>query len=586
VAEERVRRRLAAILATDVAGYSRLMGADEEGTLARLKALRSELLDPKATAYGGRIVKTTGDGALIEFPSAVDAVNHAIDVQRSMARRNVDLDNKTRIELRMGINVGDVIVDGEDIFGDGVNVAARLEPLAEPGGICISGTVYDQVRGRVEAPFKDLGEQLLKNIAEPVRVFALAPEAEKSDTGATATEAIFRRPAVAVLPFENLSGDPGQEFFADGLTEDLITALSQWRSFPVIARNSTFAYKGQSPDIRKVGEELGARYVIEGSVRKSGRRLRVTAQLINTDTGHHVWAERYDRDIEDFFELQDEITQQISAVIAPELDRAEQHRMVGKRPESLDAWECYQRGMSLWLMLKKDENAKARALFERAIELDPNFVPPYVGYVRAYYVDARLGYAKADRDKAMQAATRAIELDKDDALANYALGLIYILDRDHEAAISELEYAIQLNPSFVSPHALLGHALSSSGRAEEAIPHFEQAIRLNPHDPLIGLNYARMARAYLHLHKHEEAVKWAQQGRRRRHSFNWSLPSLLASALAHLGRLDEARRAVEEMNELEPGITVEFARAHTPVTDTAYVDHYLDGLRKAGLPDN
>ena len=298
MAEERVQRRLAAILAADVVGYSRLMGADEAGTLARLNALRSELLNPKVDEYGGRIVKTTGDGTLIEFPSAVDAVQYAVDVQQALDRRSSDLPEKERIEMRMGVNLGDIIVQDEDIFGDGVNVAARLEALADPGGICISDMVRVGVGNRLALEFIDLGEQSLKNIAEPVRVFRVELGGSgEAETEASGPDAIFRRPAVAVLPFENMSGDPEQEYFADGLTEDIITTLALWRSFPVIARNSTFAYKGKKPDIREVGRELGARYVIEGSVRKSANRVRVTAQLINAETGHHVWAERYDRGV-------------------------------------------------------------------------------------------------------------------------------------------------------------------------------------------------------------------------------------------------------------------------------------------------
>jgi len=320
MAEERVQRRLAAITAADVVGYSRMMGQDEVGTLARLKSLRAEFLHPKTEEYGGRIVKTTGDGTLIEFPSAVDALQHAADVQHELARRNAALPERERILLRMGINLGDIMVDGDDIHGDGVNVASRLEGLAEPGGICVSAMVYEGVRNKLDLEFHDLGEKALKNIAEPVRVYSVklgnksAPE--KTVSG---SEAIFRRPAVAVLPFENLSGDPDQDYFADGLTEDVITALSFWRSFPVIARNSTYAYKGKSPDIRTVGQELGARYVVEGSVRKAGNRVRVTAQLINSENGHHVWAERFDRQIDDIFDLQDELSQRIAATVAPEL---------------------------------------------------------------------------------------------------------------------------------------------------------------------------------------------------------------------------------------------------------------------------
>jgi len=324
MADERVQRRLAAILAADVVGFSRMMGEDETGTLERLKAMRRDVLDPKITEYGGRIVKLMGDGALVEFPSAVDAVEYAIDTQQILSGLNKILPEQSRIEFRMGINLGDVIVEGDDIYGDGVNIAARLESIAETGGICVSAMVYEGVRGKLAVEFSDMGDQSLNNIAAPVHVYNVQLSArERTDDTGIASEALFRRPAVAVLPFENMSGDPDQEYFADGLTEDIITALSLWRSFPVIARNSTAAYKGQSPDIRKVGEELGARYVIEGSVRKSGNRVRVTAQLINSDTGHHVWAERYDRDLADIFDLQDELSRHIAATVAPELEFSE-----------------------------------------------------------------------------------------------------------------------------------------------------------------------------------------------------------------------------------------------------------------------
>ncbi len=332
-----VQRRLAAILAADVAGYSRLMGEDEEGTRARFNDQLDAVIQPNIEEYRGRLVKMMGDGFLIEFGSVIDAAQCALEIQNGVEIRQAGEPDSNKLLLRIGIHLGDVIVEGEDIHGDGVNIASRIEGLAEAGSICVSAMVFEGVRGKLEVTFSDLGDHSLKNIAVPVHVYQLIQTGiDYADDAAISSEALFRRPAVAVMPFENMSGDPEQEFFADGLTEDLITALSQWRSFPVIARNSTFAYKGQSPDIRKVGKELGARYVIEGSVRKSGNRLRVTAQLINTDSGHHVWAERYDRDIEDFFDLQDEITKQIAAVIAPELDRAEQLRSIEKRPESLE----------------------------------------------------------------------------------------------------------------------------------------------------------------------------------------------------------------------------------------------------------
>ena len=431
MAEERVQRRLAAILAVDVVGYSKLMGADETGTLTRLTALRNELLHPKVSEYGGRIVKTTGDGTLIEFPSAVDAVNHAVDVQRSMARRVADEGHESPMEFRMGINVGDVIIDGDDIFGDGVNVAARIEAVADAGGICISGTVYDQVRGKLDLPFRDLGEQSLKNIAEPIRVIAITVSSENiALDGAAAAGAIFARPAVAVLPFENMSDDPGQEYFSDGLTEDIITALSLWRSFPVIARNSTFAYKGQSPDIRKVGKDLGARYVIEGSVRKAGERIRVTAQLINAETGHHVWAERYDRDLSDIFDLQDEITARVAATVVPELERAELKSSAAKQPQNLDAWDCVQRGLAHLMEFTKESNSKAREMFQRAIRIDPEYSQAHGGIAYAYVRDLVFGFEISSgteiRAKCLEYGRRAVALDDHDAMAQAVRDAQYV----------------------------------------------------------------------------------------------------------------------------------------------------------------
>ena len=487
MAEERILRRLAAILAADVVGYSRLMGADETGTLARLKALRGELLNPKVSEYGGRVVKTTGDGTLIEFPSAVDAVNHAIDVQRSMAQRNIDEAHDSRMDLRIGINVGDVIVEGEDIFGDGVNVAARLEALAEPGGICISGTVYDQVRGKLDMPIQDLGEQSLKNIVEPVRVIAVTLEAgTPGPATASHTDAIFRRPAVAVLPFENLSADPDQEYFADGLTEDIITALSLWRSFPVIARNSTFAYKGTSPDIRRVGEELGARYVIEGSVRKAGNRVRVTFQLINAATGHHVWAEKLDRDLEDIFSLQDEISARIAGTIAPEIDRAESTRSKAAIPANLGAWECYQRGLALLDEFTRKSNRASREMQLRAIELDPSYSAAYAQLALTHHIDLYLEFTQSREDSLSQllkAARTAVALDDTEWTAHCVSSLGALWVGEHARAISEAQKSVELNPSSIESLVGCGAAMDFSGKPDEALPFFERALQLSSRHP-------------------------------------------------------------------------------------------------------
>jgi adenylate cyclase len=373
-------RRLAAILAADVAGYSRLMGADEEGTLAALKALRREVADPKIKEHRGRIVKTTGDGLLLEFASVVDAVRCAVEVQREITERNADVPPDRRIELRMGINLGDIIRDGRDIFGDGVNVAARLEALAEPGGIYVSRVVHDQVRDKLDVAFEDLGEQQVKNIARPVHVWRIRLGAKSA---VSASLGLPDKPSIAVLPFANMSADPEQEFFADGIAEDVITALSRYPSLFVIARNSSFTYKGRAVDVKQIGRELGVRYVLEGSLRKAGNRIRVTAQLVEAETGNHIWAERYDRGLADIFAVQDEIAQAVTIAIAPAIADAEQHRAMRKPPGSLDAWAAYQRG--LWHLSKAniDDNALAQKFLQQAVDLDPSFAGGYKGLANA-----------------------------------------------------------------------------------------------------------------------------------------------------------------------------------------------------------
>ena len=584
MAEHRVKRRLAAILAADVVGYARLMGADEAGTLAVLNAHRAELIEPKVAEYGGRIVKTMGDGFLMEFPSAVDAVQHAVDVQRAMARRNRNVSPGRRIEFRIGINVGDVIVEGDDIFGDGVNVAARLEGLAEPGGIDISGTVFESVRNRLDVDFDDLGEQSVKNIAEPVRVFRVALDTAESATGAPAQmDAMFHKPAVAVLPFDNLSGDADQEYFADGLTEDIITALSLWRSFPVIARNSTFAYKGTAPDIRKVGEELGARYVIEGSVRRSGNRVRVTAQLIDAETGHHVWAERFDRDLEDIFALQDELTQRIAATVAPEMERTEHKRAVDTKPRNLDALDYVHRGMKQLYEFSEDGNANAREMFGKAIERDPGNSSAYTGIGWSHIRDMQFGSA-GSRERtvadALAAARRAVELDRTDSYAHMVLGVALQWSRDHDFSISEFETAIELNPNNANAYGSIGHELVLVGRPEEGIQNLEKGIRLNPQDPRNHAFFAFMARAHLHAGRYDEAVEWARKAIRWRPDA--PIPHLmLATILGHLDRLEEARADLAECERIRPGYTADAENWH-PYKHAEDTEHFLDGLRKAG----
>jgi adenylate cyclase len=588
MAEERVQRRLAAILAADVVGYSRLMRADEAGTLGQIKALRSEVFHPKVEEYGGRLFKTTGDGVLIEFPSAVDAVQHAIDVQNAMADRNSGVDEDQQIVLRIGITLGDVIDDEDDIYGDGVNIASRLEGLADPGGIAVSLLVRESVRHKLSVDFDDLGEQSVKNIADPVHVF----QVRRDDTErrlAGAADASFRRPAVAVLPFVNMSGDPEQEYFADGLTEDIITALTAWRFFPVIARNSTFAYKGQSPDIRQVGEELNARYVIEGSVRKSANRVRVTAQFINAETGHHVWAERFDRDLENIFELQDEITAKIAAVISPELVKAESERLETNRPENLDAWDYCQRGKYMMNDFSKEGLISARALFEKAVELDPNSVDGWWGISHTYHREFWIGSSQdldEIRSKVLEAARRAVELDDTNAAAHNRLCHAYTINKRYEEAIAEAKWAIDLNPIDPTAHAGLGCILPLAGRPDEGVTSLETTINLNLRHPRVDLHRAILARAYLDAHRYEEAVDMARQAIQRGR-FNMGEHLTLASALGHLGRGEEAREVIDGMEEYK-----DFKISDIVLNPWWQLykepepnEHLYEGLRKAGLPE-
>ncbi|HEY8873914.1 MAG TPA: adenylate/guanylate cyclase domain-containing protein, partial [Stellaceae bacterium] len=438
-------RRLAAILAADVAGYSRLMGADEEGTLARLNAHRRALVDPKIAEHKGRIVKTTGDGLLAEFPSVVDAVRCAVEVQRGMAERNTAAPAPECIQFRIGINLGDVIVEDDDIFGDGVNIAARLEALAEPGGVLISNNVHDQVRDRLPFAFTDLGDQQVKNIARPVRVYRVT--AREQPVPETAL-ALPDKPSIAVLPFQNISGDPEQEYFADGMVEEIITALSRIRWFFVIARNSTSTYKGHAVDVKQVGRELGVRYVLEGSVRKSGNRIRVTAQLVEAETGNHVWAERYDRDLADIFAVQDEITERVVAAIEPELYAAEQVRSQSKPPDILDAWECVIRALSLIGQGTRDDNTEAEALCRRAIAIAP-------GYGRAHSLLAwallrRSVYSGDLRTLVPEISAEAqiaLALDDRDPWAHVAQANLFIRLCRFGEAVSASRRALELNPN-------------------------------------------------------------------------------------------------------------------------------------------
>ena len=585
MAEARVKRRLAAILAADVVGYSRLMGEDEAGTLAALKEHHAALIDPAIAERDGRIVKLMGDGTLAEFASVVDAVECAIEIQREMAGRNVEVPQDRRIELRIGINLGDVIVDGDDIYGDGVNVAARLEALAEPGGVCISNAVYRIVRNTLDLEFVDLGKKEVKNIAEPVHAYSLRPRDTMVDrrSGQKPTER-SKVPAVAVLPFDNMSGDPEQEYFSDGLAEDIITALSHWHSIPVIARNSSFTYKGQSVRVQRIAEELGARYVLEGSVRRAGNRVRITAQLIDADTGHHVWAEKFDRQLEDIFDVQDEITNRIAATIVPELEHFEQRRSAAKRTEDLDAWDYYVRGMEHFYRETCEDNAHARTMFQSAVEQDSNYSDAWarLGWVHARDVQLRCTTDPEDSlRQGFAAARKAVALDDSSAVAHMSLGTVHIWAEETELGLAEAQVALQLNSNFAHAAMAVGNRLDLVGQTEAGIAQMERSLQLNPRDPMRWRYMGCLARAYVSLEEYDTAVEWGQKAV----SLRPESPDALfrqALCLAHLDRVDEARSLLDRCAAIEPGFVAQ--RAHwQPYPDQQRNEHLLAGLRRHGL---
>jgi adenylate cyclase len=582
-------RRLAAILAADVAGYSRLMGADEEGTLERLKALRRELLDPKIAEHHGRLVKTTGDGLLVEFASVVDAVRCAIEVQQTIPERNTGVAADNHIELRIGINLGDVIVEGDDLYGDGVNIAARIEALADAGGVFVSNTVHDHVRDRLPFAFEDLGEQRVKNIARPVRVYRVrdANAAAKSPSApAQPALPLPDKPSVAVLPFTNMSADPEQEFFTDGIAEDIITALSRYPSLFVIARNSCFTYKGRAVDVTQVGRELGVHYVLEGGLRKSGNRIRVTAQLVEAETGKHVWAERYDRDLADIFAVQDEITEAVTIAIAPAIAEAEQRRAMRKPPGSLDAWAAYQRGLWHLSETTAEDNALAQRLFERAIALDPTFSRAYVGLAMAQTQAAEL-HGRGLREAMNSAeilARRAVALDGADAEARSQLCHALWRRGDYEGALAEAEWALATAPNLAFAHHMLGATLIFSGQPKEGLAAIEKSIRLDPRDPRSVARLNQLALGLYFSRDYAAAAEVAKGAIRSYpdipHPCRW-----LAAALGQLGRIEEAKEALQKAIAIAPASFDMYVRNRVPWMRPEDYAHMLDGLRKAGLPE-
>jgi adenylate cyclase len=583
--QKRVERRLAAILAADVAGYSRLMGEDEEGTLAALKAIRRELAEPKIAENRGRIVKTTGDGLLVEFPSVVDAVRCAVEVQREMALRNTAIPQARRIEYRIGINLGDVIIDEHDIYGDGVNVAARLEALADPGGICVSRVVRDQVRDKLDFAFEDMGDQQVKNIARAIRVYRI-PIADK--LAAKAPLPLPDKPSLAVLPFQNLSGDPEQEYFVDGVVEEIITAISRLPWLFVIARNSSFAYKGKSPDLRQVGRELGVRYVLEGSLRKAGNRVRITGQLIDTTTGAHIWADRFDGALDDIFELQDQVASSVVGAIEPKLRQSEIERATRKPTESLDAWDLYLRALALRYQYTEESMREAIALLERALAIDPSYAPAaaLIGSCRLNQRSHGLGkISDLEIGEAVRLARRAIEAGKDDPDTLWmAAHTLLFFTGDRATAANVVDRALNLNPN--SAHAWMVHGLASlqdwPGRAIEA---FEHALKLSPLDPLGGRAFtAGLAAAHLNAGRYEQAVEWADRSLAAQPDYRPAMRIKVISC-AYLDRIDEACDWLGRMLKIDPGLTIAGLKATMPPMSPERFARYAEGLRKAGLPE-
>jgi TolB-like protein/class 3 adenylate cyclase/Flp pilus assembly protein TadD len=588
---ERAERRLAAILAADVAGYSRLMGGDEEGTLERLKEHRRLLVDPKNAQQHGRIVKTTGDGLLVEFASVVDAVRCAVEVQREMEARNSGVPADRRIEFRIGINLGDIIIDDGDIFGDGVNVAARLEALAEPGGICVSRVVRDQVRDKLDFAFADMGEQQVKNIARKVRAHRIllgdGPSLAEPSAGAPATPApaLSDKPSMAVLPFQNMSGDPEQEYFADGIVEDIITGLSRMKWLFVIARNSSFTYKGRAVDVKQVGRELGVRYVLEGSLRKAGGRVRITAQLIETTTGTHVWAERYDGPLDDIFELQDEITLSVVGAIEPSLRQAEIERSKRKRPENLDAYDLYLRALPHAQVAMPGDSEKALSLLHQSLALQPDYAAAHAAAAWCYeqrYL--RGGLHEADKTAGLMHARAALEAGADDATtlatAGFVIGLI---EHDYETAMNAIDHALALNGSSALALGLGATILAHAGRTAEAIAFGERALRLSPHDPTIYLPLTALGIAHCAAGNFEEAAASCNKAAQSNPRFS-PARVLQTAALTRLGRISEAKAAARRVIELEPGFSIaEFVRAHTGRKEIW--TPIGDALREVGLPE-
>jgi adenylate cyclase len=581
----RVERRLAAILAADVAGFSALMERDEEGTYARIGSLRREVIKPRLSEHQGRLIKTSGDGFLAEFASPIAALRCALAIQDTL------LSDPHALRLRIGLNLGDVIIEeGGDVYGEGVNVAARLEALADPGVILISGKIYDEVEGKVEAHFEDRGEQQVKNITRPVRIYAVLPPGARSSAATAPSHfdlgralALPDKPSIAVLPFQNMSGDPEQEYFADGMVEEIITALSRFKWLFVIARNSSFTFKGQAVDIKEVGRRLGVRYVLEGSVRKASGKVRISGQLIDALTGAHIWADRFERDLTDVFALQDEVTVAVVSAIQPKLLQTEIELATRRRPENLTAYDCYLRARQQFYSSTREAVAETIRLADRALELDPQFglVAALAG--ASHMQNVLWGYAadpQFDRKEAVRLCRLALSLDDSDAdILAWAAVISAFMVGDHESAIELADRAVALNPNSYQAWGCRGHVYRVAGLPEEAVRSFERAIRMSPVDPLLHVAFAGMGLAFIELGRFDEAIVAGKKALRQNASFS---ARCLASAFAHLGRAAEAREAAARVLEVDPGFTISAWIARGGQTNSKLL---IEGLRRAGLPE-
>jgi adenylate cyclase len=591
------QRKLVAILAADVVGFSRLTGADEDRTLARLRALRSDLIDPTIAVHNGRVVKRTGDGALVEFRSVVDAVRCAIEVQNAMIERNAGLPPERRIEFRIGIHLGDVVEESDgDLMGDGVNIASRLESVAAPGAICLSEDAYRQVKARLDLLVSDLGQTQLKNIAEPLRIYSLAvgvaaktkPATQAESAAPAATPRLTDKPSIAVLPFTNMSGDPEQEYFVDGMVEDIITALSRFNQLFVIARNSTFTYKGRAVDVRQVAKELGVRYVLEGGVRKSGSRLRITGQLIDAATGAHLWADRFDGSLDDVFDLQDKITASVVGAIEPTMRKAEIERAHRKPVENLDAYDLYLRALPHVYAMRPDENLLGISLLDKAVEFEPTYAPALAHAAWCYEQRNTRGWPPASADDAGNAvalARRALAAGSDDAVAVVLAGFVLVMvARDYRTGLDAVRRALERNPGSGFVNFMAGTALLFAGDPQDSLALMERAMALGPLDPSFYMYLMVAGWAQLFSGRPAEALELAERSASLNPDWDSTYWGLIP-AYVQLGRLPEARAALSKFLSLAPGMTVSGLRQLLPIRNQASLELVLDGLGKAGLPD-